>query len=213
MGGRPTRHDLTEDALDHRRSLTTTHPITSLPSRTQAQPVRLSTSCRRGVGTRSAGRWNSAPEGCGAGRRHRRRRPWCQPSPAARRRGPGRRRPDPRWPCGRTGRLGPLLLVYSSGLAQRLMAMAAAGVGAHARVRGPLVDQEPPLPDHHGRPTAGPGRLRQAPPGPRRHPPGCLGPPRGRLGGDRRRLLGLRRLGLRDRGGALARPVGGRSGS
>ena len=29
----------------------------------QAQPVRLSTSCRCGVGTRWAGRWNSAPDG------------------------------------------------------------------------------------------------------------------------------------------------------
>jgi hypothetical protein len=35
-------------------------------SSSQAQPVRLSTSCRCGVGMRSAGRWNSAPEGlCG----------------------------------------------------------------------------------------------------------------------------------------------------
>jgi hypothetical protein len=35
-------------------------------SSSQAQPVRLSTSCRCGVGVRSAGRWNSAPEGlCG----------------------------------------------------------------------------------------------------------------------------------------------------
>ena len=42
---------------------------------------------------------------------------------------------------------------------------AAAAVGAHARVRRPLVDQEPPLLHHHGRPASGPGRLRQAPPG------------------------------------------------
>jgi hypothetical protein len=29
-------------------------------------------------------------------------------------------------------------------------------VGAHARLRRPLVDQEPPLLDHHGRPASGP---------------------------------------------------------
>ena len=65
---------------------------------------------------------------------------------------------------------------------------------------GPLVDQEPPLLHHLGRPASGPGRLRQAPPGPRRRAPGCLGAARGRPGRDRRRLLGVRRLGLCDRG-------------
>jgi hypothetical protein len=39
---------------------------------------------------------------------------------------------------------------------------AVAGVGAHARVPGPLVDQEPPLLDHHDRSAPRPGRLRQA---------------------------------------------------
>jgi hypothetical protein len=41
---------------------------------------------------------------------------------------------------------------------------AVAGVGAHAWVPGSLVDQEPPLLDHHGRPAPGPGRVRQATP-------------------------------------------------
>ena len=44
------------------------------------------------------------------------------------------------------------------------------GLGAHAGLRRALVDQEPPLLHHHGRPAAGPGRLRQAPPSQGRRP-------------------------------------------
>ena len=38
-----------------------------------------------------------------------------------------------------------------------------AGVGAHARVRRPLLDQAPPLLHHPGRPAAGPSRVRHPP--------------------------------------------------
>jgi hypothetical protein len=89
----------------------------------------------------------------------------------------------------------------------------AAGLGAHARVRRSLVDQEPPLLHHLHRPAPGPGRLRQAPPDPRRHPPGRLGPTRGRPSRHRRRLLGLRRFGLYERGGAVAGAVGSGQGA
>ena len=85
---------------------------------------------------------------------------------------------------------------------------AVAQVGAHARFRRPLVHQEPPLLDHLHRPAAGPHGLRQAPPGPRWRSPGCLGTARGRPGRGGRRLLGVRRLGLRNRGRALAGAIG-----
>ena len=65
---------------------------------------------------------------------------------------------------GACGRARPGLL--GAGRPPRAGRPAAAGVGAHARVRRPLVDQEPPLLHHLHRPAPGPGRLRQAPPGP-----------------------------------------------
>jgi hypothetical protein len=85
-----------------------------------------------------------------------------------------------------------------------------AGVGTHARVPGPLGDQEPPLLHHHDRPASGPSRLRQAPPRPRRRAPGWLGPNRGRRPGGDRRLVVVRRRRLCDRGRAVAGAVGRR---
>ena len=60
-------------------------------------------------------------------------------------------------------------------------------------LRGPLLDQEPPLLDHPGRPATGSGRLRH-PLLPRQRPAvRYLGAARGRPGRDRRRLLALPR--------------------
>ena len=91
-----------------------------------------------------------------------------RPGPAPRGRRPGPPRQAAR-ACGRArpGRLG-------AGQPPPTGRPAAAGMGAHARVRRALVNQEPPLLDHLHRAPACAGRVRQAPPGPRRHPPGRL---------------------------------------
>ena len=91
-----------------------------------------------------------------------------RPRPPHRRRRPG----PPRQAAGACGRARPGVL--GAGWPPRAGRAPVAGVGAHARVRRPLVDQEPPLLHHHERPAPGPGRLRQAPPGPRRRSPGRL---------------------------------------
>ncbi len=213
-------------------------PASPLPRAVHGRPARERPTAGRpvGPGALPCGRWRAGPicalgRATGRAQHHHRRRSGRgavgragrrlhrqvrhqghrelrqRPGPTPRGRRPGTARPAA-GACGRahSGRLG-------AGWPPRAGRAAAKGMGAHARVPGPLVDQEPPLLHHDGRAAAGPGRLRQAPPGQGRRAAGCLGPARGRRPGGDRRLLGVRRRRLRDRGGAVARPLGRRPGT
>jgi hypothetical protein len=77
----------------------------------------------------------------------------------------------------------------------------------------PLLDQEPPLLHHPGRPASGPGRLCHPSASRDQAVAGCLGAARRRPSRDRYGLLALPRLGLPvDRGGVAGR-LGGGSGA
>ena len=85
-----------------------------------------------------------------------------------------------------------------------LVPAAVARVGAHARLRRPLLDQEPPLLHHPRRPAPGPSWLRDPPAPWQCAPVGRLGTTRGRPGRDHRGLLELPRLRVPDHRGGMA---------